>query len=538
MAKEVFVDEKSIIDKLFFLQGDNIKVEGKRIGIFYSAGSTVGNEATIYNLAKSVKSGVINKGFTPNLIPVKTTHPLYLYANKKENFAPVEINSIINFVEVTQSLHNFDGFVFIPMGENAINAFMQVAIKLNMPTLFVGTGCNLPNFVDGRLFTQGSIFELVAEHNLNMLDDKQYKKQINNFMPTLCEGEGLTYGNGLNIAMEVLAVALRGNGTILSDCQERYNLAFKTGETICDLIEDQLVIRKILSKANFLNSEAVLMSLGFNIRPIQIVANWSVSAGSPITENTLSDLSNSTPLIASIYPNGKNYVNELHTAGGVNAILKSLQMVGAFNNRGTNTFAENIEAEISKAVVLNEEIIRNAKTNAILSKKPICLVSGNIAEQGGAINRAGIFRNLNGFSGYAKVFDTEEEACHSVYASRIKQGDVVVVKNQGNLPTPGLFTINELQAAINVSGLSKDVAIVTDGVASPYFANIIVSNVKKPTHLGEGIALVYDDDIIDIDIEDNKVNAKITAKDMSTRRRNFMPYNKRDTVEPYEKYLK
>lgn len=538
MAKEVSVDEKSIIDKLFFLQGDNIKVENKRIGIFYSAGSTVGNEATIYNLAKSVKAGIINKGYTPNLIPVKTTHPLYLYTNKKENFAPVEISNIINFVEVTQSLHNFDGFVFVPMGENAINAFMQVAIKLNMPSMFVGAGCNMPNFVDGRLFTQGSIFELIAEHNLNMLDDKQFKKQINNFMPTLCEGEGLTYGNALNIALEVLAVALRGNGTILSDSQERYNLAFKTGETICSLIEDQLVIRKILTKANFLNAEAVLMALGFNIHPIQIVANWSVSAGSPLNDNALIELSNKTPLVASVYPNGKNYLNEIHTAGGIAGVLKSLHMANAFNTRGTNVFAENIETEINKSAILNDAVIKNAKTNAILPSKPICFVNGNIAEQGGAINRAGIFRNLNGFSGYAKVFDTEEEACRSVYAGRIKQGDVVVVKNQGNIPVPGRFTINELQAAINASKLEKDVAIVTDGIASPYFANIIVSAVKKPTASGEGIALVYDEDVIDIDIEDNKINAKISAKDVSTRRRNFMPYNKRDTVEPYEKYLK
>ncbi len=538
MAKEVIIDEKNIIDKLFFLQGDNIKVENKRIGVFYSSGAVSGNENTVYNLAKSVKAGIINKGFTPNLIPVKTTHPLYLYANKKENFAPIEINSIINFVEVTQSLHNFDGFVFIPLGENAINAFMQVAIKLNMPSLFVGTGCNYPSFVNGRVYTHGSFFELISEHNLNVIDDKTFKKLLDNYIPTLAEGEGLTYGNGLNIALEVLGTALRGNGTILSETSERYNLAFKTGECICDLIEDQLVVKKILSKANFLNALATLMALGFNNQVIDIVVNWSSLAGSLINNSALTDLANKTPLISTIYPNGTNYIASLHTAGGVLACLKSLASVNVLNTRGTNVKLENIENEVNKAVIINEDIINNAKKSTILANKPLALLSGNIAEQGAYLNRSGIFRNLNGFSGYAKVFDTEEEACHSVYAGRIKKGDVVVVKNQGNTPVPGNYVINELQAAINAAKLEKDVAIVTDGIASPYFANIIVAGVKKATQSGEGIALIYDEDIIDIDIEDNKINAKITQKDFSTRRRNFMPYNKRETVEPYEKYLK
>jgi len=538
MAKDIVIDEKNIIDKLFFLNGNNVKVENKRIGIFYSAGSMVGNENVIYKLATNVKAGVINKGFTPILVPVKTTHPLYLYANNKENFSAVEINSTINFVEVTQTLHNFDGFVFVPMGENAINAFMQVAIKLNMPSLFVGAGPNMPTFVDGRVYTQASVFELIAEHNLNLIDDKKFKKALDNYIPTLSEGEGLTYGNALNIALEVLAVSLKGNGTILTDTQERFNLAFKTGETICNLVEDQLVIRKILTKANFLNAVSVLLALGSNIHPIEILQSLCNQSGTTFNNTTLADLTNKTPLIANIVPNGKTYVSELHTAGGIDAVMKSLLNVNALNTRGTNIFAESIENTIAKAPILNVDVISDAKVNSLLPNKPLAILNGNVAELNGYLNRAEIFRNLNGFSGYAKVFDSEEDACRSVYAGRIKKGDVVVVKNQSSNTAPGTFVINELQAAIIAAGLEKDVAILTDGIASPYFANIIVSNVNKKTNSGEGIALIYDDDIIDIDIEDNKVNAKITQKDFSTRRRNFMPYNKRDNVEPYEKYLK
>ncbi len=538
MAKENLIDEKTVLNKLFFLQGDGVKVENKKIGIFYSAGSTAGNETGVYNLAKSVKAGVINKGYTPVMIPVKTTHPLYLYVNHNENYAPIEIKSIISAVEVNQSLHNFDGFVFVPMGEYAINAFLQVAIKLNLPSLFVGTGANMPSVVNGRTFTQGTIFSLVAEHELNIIDDKKFKRELDSYMPSLSEGEGLTYGNALNIALEVLSIALPGNGTILADSAERYNLAFRTGETICDLVEDQLVARKLLTKANFLNAISVLLALGFNSHPIEILLERSSECANTISLAALSDLNNKTPLLASLYPNGAHYISDLNLAGGVKAVLKSLSNAGVFNTRGTNHKAELIESEINKALITNELVIHDAKTSPILPNKPLSIVSGNLAEQNGFLNRAAIFRNLNGFSGYARVFDSEEDACRSVYAGRIKKGDLIVVKNQGNTPVPGQLTINEIQAAVNAAGLEKDVAIITDGIASPYFANIIVSGIKKATGSGEGIALVYEDDIIDIDIEDSRLNAKITAKDLSTRRRNFMPARNRDDVKDYEKYLK
>jgi len=334
-----------------------------------------------------------------------------------------------------------------------------------------------------------------------------------------CPGAGACAGmftaNTMACLTEVLGLSLPFSATAPAVSAERVKIARETGKRAVELALKGAKPREIVREENFENAIRVLMAIGGSTNAVLHLKAIADAFGVELPLSKFNEISAEVPQILSVRPGGSYFLEDIHTAGGIPAVLKRL--FDASKLKDSETVSGMRLAEIANsAVVKNEEVVRSVE-RPFHSEGAIAILYGNLAPEGAVVKQTAVAKSMLRFTGRAKVFDGEEEAAKAISSGEVREGDVVVIRYEGPKGGPGMREMLSPTSLIAGMGLAESVALVTDGRFSGGTRGPCIGHVSPEAYDFGPIAAVEDGDIIEIDIPRRILNVKISEDELKAR---------------------
>jgi dihydroxy-acid dehydratase len=370
------------------------------------------------------------------------------------------------------------------------------------------------------------------------LSEDDYKGIIQNSCPGAGACGGMYTANTMASAIEALGMALPYSSSNPALSKEKSAECMEAGKAIRLLLEKDLKPRDIMTFKAFENAITIVMALGGSTNAVLHLIAMAKCVGIKITQEDFQRISDKTPLIADLKPSGKYLMEALHKIGGVPSVIKYLIQKGIMHGDCITVTGKTLAENVANANVLDFE-----KQDVIVPlEKPlkatghIQILYGNLAEKGSVAKITG--KEGERFKGTARVFNGEFDVVDGVRTGKIKEGDVVVIRNVGPKGAPGMPEMLKPTSLIMGSGLGKSVALITDGRFSGGSHGFVIGHITPESFDGGLIGLVEDGDWIEIDIKKHQINLLVDDKTIAIRRSHHKAPPLRVTSGVLYKYAK
>ncbi len=492
------------------------------IGIVSSYNEIVPGHMNIDKIVNAVKTGVAMAGGNPVVFPAIAVCDGIAMGHKGMKYSLVTRDLIADSTESMAIAHAFDALVMVPNCDKNVPGLLMAAARLNIPTIFVSGGPMLAGHVMGEKRSLSSMFEAVGSYNSGKITADELNEFENKVCPTCGSCSGMYTANSMNCLTEVLGMALRGNGTIPAVYSERIQLAKHAGMKIMELLEKNIRPRDIMTEDAFRNALTMDMALGCSTNSMLHLPAIAHECGIDLNLDIANEISSHTPNLCHLAPAGHTYMEDLNEAGGIYAVMNEVNKLGLLKTDLITCTGKTIAENIAGVVNRNPEIIRPVD-NPYSSTGGIAVLRGNLAPDSCVVKRSAVAPEMLKHSGPAKVFDCEEDAMAAINGGKIIEGDVVVIRYEGPKGGPGMREMLNPTSAIMGMGLGSTVALITDGRFSGATRGASIGHVSPEAAAGGPIAFVKDGDIIDIDINANTINVRISDEEFAQRKANWVP---------------
>jgi dihydroxy-acid dehydratase len=448
---------------------------------------------------------------------------------------------IADSIETVISAHWFDGMVCIPNCDKITPGMMMAAMRLNIPTIFVSGGPMKAGVTsDGRKISLSSVFEGVGAYQAGKIDEKGLIELERYGCPTCGSCSGMFTANSMNCLAEALGLALPGNGTILAVDPARKELVRQSAKQLMYLIEHDIKPRDIVTEKAIDNAFALDMALGGSTNTVLHTLAIANEAGIDYSLERINEIAAKVPHLAKLAPASDVHIEDLHEAGGVSAVLHELaKKEGTLHLDTLTVTGKTLGENIAGCEVKDYNVIRPID-NPYSETGGLAVLFGNLAPDGAIIKTGGVQDGITRHEGPAIVFDSQEEALEGIANGKIKPGHVVVIRYEGPKGGPGMPEMLAPTSQIVGMGLGTKVALVTDGRFSGASRGISVGHVSPEAAEGGPIAFIEDGDIIEIDIKNRTINAKLSDEELEKRKANwkgFEPKVKTGYLARYSKLV-
>ncbi len=427
---------------------------------------------------------------------------------------------IADSVETMLRAHCFDGVVCIPNCDKITPGMLMAAARVDIPTVFVSGGPMQTGRdpVTGRPLDLSSVFEAVGAHAAQRISDTQLTGIERHACPTCGSCSGMFTANSMNCLCEALGLALPGNGTILATDPARDRLFAEAGRAIVQLVQHGVRPSHILTRHAFENALALDMAMGGSSNTVLHTLAIAREAGVPLTMQDFNDVCARIPHLCKVAPSGQHYMADVHRAGGISAILKTLSgRPGAIHPGTLTVTGRTLGQNIAAADVLDPEVIRPLD-RAYSEQGGLAILFGNLAPHGSVVKAAGVAPSMMRFTGPAVIFESQEAATTGILTGQVKAGDVVIIRHEGPRGGPGMQEMLAPTAAIAGRGLGESVALITDGRFSGATRGGSIGHVSPEAAAGGPIALVHPGDLVEIDIPARTLTLHVPDDILTTRR--------------------
>jgi dihydroxy-acid dehydratase len=323
--------------------------------------------------------------------------------------------------------------------------------------------------------------------------------------------------NTMNCLTEVMGLALPGNGTIPAVHSDRVALAKRSGTQVMRLLEDNVRPLDILTAECFRNAFTVDVSLGGSTNSVLHLMALAHEAGLAIPLAAVNDHSARTPHLCRMSPAvGGYYVEDLHRAGGIPAVMRRLLDAGILDGHTLTVTGRTLAENIVTVSVGDDEVIRpldepHAPTGGL------AVLFGSLAPEGAVVKQAAVAPEMLQHTGPARVFESEEDATAAIIEGRFADGDVLVVRNEGPQGGPGMREMLALSAMLCGMGRDDRVALITDGRFSGVTRGAAIGHISPEAAERGPLAAVQDGDLIQIDIPQRSLNVEVSKAEIARR---------------------
>ena len=421
---------------------------------------------------------------------------------------------IADSVETVAESHRLDGLICISNCDKIVPGMLMAALRINIPTVFVSGGPMKAGVnKKGEKIDLVSVFEGVGKYKTGELNDEELKDLEDNGCPTCGSCSGMFTANSMNCLMEVLGLALPGNGTILATDPSRLDLVKKAGKVIIDLIKKDLKPRDIVDNDTISNAFALDMAMGGSTNTVLHMLAATVEGGISFDLAEINVLSKKTPYLCKVSPATPNvHMEDVLNAGGISAILKELsKKPGILNLDRPTVTGKTLGESIVNAKNLNPQIIR--PVNDPFSKEGgLAVLYGNIAPDGSVVKTGAVDGKMLIHEGPARIYESQEEASTGIMNGEVLPGEVVVIRYEGPKGGPGMPEMLAPTSAIMGMGLGSKVALITDGRFSGGTRGACIGHISPEAAAGGPIAIIEAGDIISINIPNRSIDLKIDNK--------------------------
>ena len=432
---------------------------------------------------------------------------------------------IADSVETVVQAMSYDGVVTVVGCDKNMPGALMAMLRLNRPGILVYGGTIASGCVKDKELDVVSAFEAWGEKVAGKINEKEYKKVIQNACPGAGACGGMYTANTMASAIEALGMSLPYSSSNPAVSKEKIEDCKAVGVAMRQLVEKDLKPLDIVTKKSLENALRLIAVLGGSTNAVLHFLAIAHAADINLTLDDFQKISDTTPFLADLKPSGKYLMKDLHAIGGIPAVLKFMlenDMLHADCMTITGkTLAENL-ADVD-SLKEGQDLIRPLD-NPIKPTGHLRILKGNLA-LGGSVAKITGKEGLK-FVGPARVFDGEYEANAGIGAGKVKKGDVVVIRYEGPRGGPGMPEMLKPTAAIMGAGLGKDVALITDGRFSGGTHGFVVGHIVPEAQEGGVIGLLEDGDIITIDAETNTLRVDLSDQEIQERKNNWVqpPY--------------
>ena len=461
---------------------------------------------------------------------------------------------IADSVEYMCNAHKADALICISNCDKITPGMMMAAMRLNIPTIFVSGGPMESGFVDGNKFDLVDAMVLGADPTVS----KEHLLNVEkNACPTCGSCSGMFTANSMNCLTEALGLSLPGNGTLVATHKNRLNLFEKAAERIVEIAysyyqdgDETVLPRSIANRQAFLNAMTLDIAMGGSSNTILHLLAVANEADVEFTMKDVDELSRKTPCLCKVSPNSKYYIEDVHNAGGVLAILGELEKVKLIFSEVKRIDGLTLNKAIEKYNILNTEYklfwssapgrirsyamgsqdnylqtidsdrksgcIRNLE-NAYHKEGGLAILFGNLAPNGCVVKTAGVNKSIWNFKGPAVVFDSQDEACEAILNEKVKAGDVVIIRYEGPRGGPGMQEMLYPTSYLKSKGLSEKCALITDGRFSGGTSGLSIGHVSPEAASGGILSIVKNEDKIEINISQRSINILLSNNEIEQR---------------------
>ncbi|MBE3100716.1 MAG: dihydroxy-acid dehydratase, partial [Firmicutes bacterium] len=492
------------------------------IGVVNSANTLIPGHMNLNSIVEAVKTGITMSGGTAQeFSTIGICDGIAMnHIGMKYSLASREL--IADSIEAVCMAHSFDGLVLVPNCDKIIPGMIMAALRLNIPSILISGGPMLAGKFKGRDIDLSNCFEAVGMYKSGKYSSSDLEEIENESCPTCGSCAGMFTANSMNCLSEAIGIALPGNGTIPAVFSKRLRLAKTAGIKIMDLVSRDIKPRDIINLDSIKNALAVDMAVGCSTNTILHLTAIAKEAKASFSLELVNEISKKTPNLCRISPAGSHHVEDLYWAGGIGAIMGELLANGMIDGELITASGNKVKENVAGLKILNEEVIRKI-SNPHTKDGGLAILWGNLAPEGCVVKKSAVDPGMMHHRGKAKIFNSEEDAQDAILNGKIVKGDVVVIRYEGPKGGPGMREMLAPTSTLAGMGLDKDVALITDGRFSGATKGASIGHISPEAQAGGPIALLEEGDIIEIDINDNKINALVSDSELAKRKEKWNP---------------
>ena len=466
---------------------------------------------------------------------------------------------IADSVEYMVNAHKADALVCISNCDKITPGMLMAAVRLNIPTVFVSGGPMEAGTWKGENVDLISAMVKGADTSVS---DEELAEIENRACPGCGCCSGMFTANSMNCLTEALGLSLPGNGTILATHVNRTQLFRDAAKLIVENAmryyeegDERVLPRSIATRAAFLNAMTLDIAMGGSTNTVLHLLAVAQEAGVDFTLADIDRLSRHVPCLCKLAPNMQKYsVQECNRAGGVLGILGELAKGDLLDCSVRRVNGATLGEDIDRYSIMRTKLDPEADriyysapcghfcnqmgqhatrwpsldtdraagcirdlAHAYSKDGGLAVLYGNIAQDGCVVKTAGVDESIWKFSGPARVFCSQEEACEGILGGRVAAGDVVVITHEGPKGGPGMQEMLYPTSYIKSRHLGKACALITDGRFSGGTSGLSIGHISPEAAAGGNIGKIVDGDIIDIDIPARSINVRLSDEELASR---------------------
>ncbi|MDO5029362.1 MAG: dihydroxy-acid dehydratase [Corynebacterium sp.] len=472
---------------------------------------------------------------------------------------------IADSVEYMVNAHTADALVCISNCDKITPGMLNAALRLNIPVVFVSGGpmeSGSSIVVDGVVKPGSDLISAISASANDKVDDKNLLDIERSACPTCGSCSGMFTANSMNCLTEALGLSLPGNGSTLATQKARRDLFTRAGKLIVDLAkryyndgDESVLPRSVATREAFVNAMTLDVAMGGSTNTVLHILAAAQEGEIDFDLADIDAISRRVPCLSKVAPNSDYYMEDVHRAGGIPAILGELRRAGLLNMDVHSVHSPSLEEHLDNWDIrggkATDEAIElfHAAPGGVRTTEPfstsnrwesldtdsengcirdidhaytkeggLCVLRGNIAEDGAVLKTAGISEDQFHFEGKARVVESQEEAVSVILNRTLQPGEVLFVIYEGPSGGPGMQEMLHPTAFIKGAGLGKVCALVTDGRFSGGSSGLSIGHVSPEAAAGGAIGLVRDGDPVYIDVAERRLEIQVSDEELAARR--------------------
>ena len=498
--------------------------------------ATCWNEAAPCNIAlnrqaQAVKLGVKAASGTPREFTTITVTDGIAMGHEGMRSSLASREAIADTVELTMRGHCYDAIVGLAGCDKSLPGMMMAMVRLNVPSVFIYGGSILPGKAPQvqeipedfrtRDLTVQDMFEAVGRHQNAELSDAALDMLERVACPSAGACGGQFTANTMACVSEAIGLALMNSSGMPAPYESRDQYAEASGQAVMDLIEKNIRARDVVTRKSLENAARVVACTGGSTNAGLHLPAIAHEAGIDFFLDDVCEIFRDTPYFVDLKPGGQYVAKDLYDAGGIPVVMKELRKAGLIHEDCMTATSRTIGEELDRITREADGRVIYPIETPLTKTGGVVGLKGNLAPEGAIVKVAGIDTQHQRFVGPARVFECEEDAFEAVKARTYKEGEVIVIRNEGPSGGPGMREMLATTAALSGQGMGKKVALITDGRFSGATRGFCVGHVGPEAAHGGPIALLQDGDIITIDATTGEISVELTDEEMEERKANW-----------------
>jgi dihydroxy-acid dehydratase len=507
-----------------------------QVGVASSWNNVTPCNASIDRDAKWASEGVRNAGGVPLEFNTITVSDGIAMGHEGMRASLPSREVIADSVELVVHAERFDGVLAIAGCDKSQPAMMMAIARLNLPAVYQYGGTIMPGSYKGHDVTYVDVIEGVGA----VAAGKMSEEDLSALERVACPGPGACAGmftaNTMASIGVALGIALPLSASIPAIDPRREDLSKASGEAVLNMLNLGIRPRDIMTREAFENAIAVCCAVGGSTNAVLHIPAIAYDAQVDITIDDFDRISRRTPHIADFKPSGKYVMADLDRIGGVPIVMKELLDAGLLHGDCMTVTGKTVAENLADVEVPSDQDVVHRIAEPLHGEGGVVILYGSLAPEG-AVLKVGqtTFRS---FRGPARVFEGEEECFRAIAKREIKEGDVVVIRNEGPRGGPGMREMLAVTGALAGQGLYDKVLCITDGRFSGGTRAGNIAHVCPESVDGGPIAVVHDGDFVSCDVEARTLEMEVPAEEIERRLKAWTPPPPRYTRGALAKYAR